>query len=375
LHNRDPYSDEITNEIQAGYYGRVLEADNPNDPRDRQGFAYPVYVVFLLAPVIHLPFHLVQTVYEDLLWVLTGISVFLWACVVHWRPTKSAFLICVVLTLGSVPFAQGIKLQQLSLLVAFLIAFSIVAVCRGYLFSAGILLAIATIKPQLTCLAVVFFLGWVIHDWRARQGLAWAFMGAMTAFFIGAQLILPGWLGKFSKAVVEYHRYTHNASLLGWIFTPFVGDLLGLMLLIASARIYWPLWGESSNSSAFGWGIALMATLTVIMVPMVAPYNQILLLPGIMLLMKDGWNIWGQNKVMRLSFVGTAIVLLWPWIASVGLFVVHGVSAEAADKNWNLPFLPTFTFPLILFAMIVFHIYKIASVHSALKVSGEAKPQ
>jgi hypothetical protein len=46
LHGRDPYSAEVTSEIQAGYYGRPLDASRPYDPRDQAGFAYPVYVAF-----------------------------------------------------------------------------------------------------------------------------------------------------------------------------------------------------------------------------------------------------------------------------------------------------------------------------------------
>src|SRR6202140_5256086 len=60
LHHRNPYGDDITLEIQKGYYGRALDPTRPNDPRDQQGFAYPVYVVFLLAPLIGFPFHSVQ---------------------------------------------------------------------------------------------------------------------------------------------------------------------------------------------------------------------------------------------------------------------------------------------------------------------------
>ena len=37
LHGRDPYSAEVTCEIQAGYYGRPLDPSRPNDPRDRAG--------------------------------------------------------------------------------------------------------------------------------------------------------------------------------------------------------------------------------------------------------------------------------------------------------------------------------------------------
>src|SRR5579871_4371367 len=43
LHHRDPYSLEVTREIQAGYYGRVLNPARSGDPKDEQGFAYPAY--------------------------------------------------------------------------------------------------------------------------------------------------------------------------------------------------------------------------------------------------------------------------------------------------------------------------------------------
>ena len=33
LHHRDPYSAEITQQIQTGYYGRPLDPSRPEDPR------------------------------------------------------------------------------------------------------------------------------------------------------------------------------------------------------------------------------------------------------------------------------------------------------------------------------------------------------
>jgi hypothetical protein len=44
---------------------------------------------------------------------------------------------------------QGIKLQQLSLLVAAMLAGSVACVASGLLFCGGVLLALATVKPQL----------------------------------------------------------------------------------------------------------------------------------------------------------------------------------------------------------------------------------
>ena len=54
--------DSITTEIQKGYYGRELDPARPGDPRDRQGFAYPVYVVFVLAMVLFAGVHTTQVI-------------------------------------------------------------------------------------------------------------------------------------------------------------------------------------------------------------------------------------------------------------------------------------------------------------------------
>src|SRR5260370_17755300 len=114
-HHRNPYGDDITLEIPKGYYGRALDPTRPNDPKDQQGFAYPVYVVFLLAPLIDLPFHDVQIVFHWLLLGLTAASVWLWLRALRWRPPPLAISTCLVLALGSVPAVHRIKLHPLHL--------------------------------------------------------------------------------------------------------------------------------------------------------------------------------------------------------------------------------------------------------------------
>ncbi|MFB3916603.1 MAG: hypothetical protein ACE14M_07735 [Terriglobales bacterium] len=57
VHGRDPYSLEVTLDIQRGYWGRTL--DRPSDPKDQARFAYPLYVAFLLAPAVLGSFHTV----------------------------------------------------------------------------------------------------------------------------------------------------------------------------------------------------------------------------------------------------------------------------------------------------------------------------
>src|SRR5438067_3934220 len=89
LHHRDPYSPEVTREIQTGYYGRPLQptcSDDPTyEPKDQQVFAYAVYVAFLLAPTVGLPISIAPSGFRWLLVICTLASVPLWLRVLRWR--------------------------------------------------------------------------------------------------------------------------------------------------------------------------------------------------------------------------------------------------------------------------------------------------
>ena len=131
-----PYSSEVTRKLDR-YYGRPLDPgrmDDPrfNEPRDQQGFAYPLHVIFLLAPTIALPFPLVQAEFRWLLVILTLASVLLWLRVLRWRPSVASTAIIIVLTFGSYAVVQGIKLQQLTLVVSALLAGCAAALVAGY---------------------------------------------------------------------------------------------------------------------------------------------------------------------------------------------------------------------------------------------------
>jgi len=240
LHHRDPYSPEVTREIQTGYYGRPLDSERKDDPKDQQGFAYPLHVVFLLAPTIGFPFPTVQTGFRWLLVVLTLASVILWLRVLRWRPGNTVAGILIVLTLGSYPAMQGIMLQQLTLVVSALLAGCAAALVGGNFVLAGFLLALATVKPQLALPVVGWLVLWAISDWRKRQGFLWSF-GLTTAIFLSAaEYILPGWIGRFRDAVAAYRQYTGGAgSLLDVLTTPVVGKIISAVVVFASAITGW----------------------------------------------------------------------------------------------------------------------------------------
>lgn len=109
LHGRDPYSPELTREIQMGFYGRPLPPEAPGGRNYQQGFYYPVYVAFLLAPTIDLPFDVVR---KGFFWVLLGLTVLtipLWLRVFRWSLSLWVEAAVVLFTIGSLPVLLGLK--------------------------------------------------------------------------------------------------------------------------------------------------------------------------------------------------------------------------------------------------------------------------
>jgi hypothetical protein len=349
---RNPYSAEITGEIQQGYYGRPLDPARIDDPKDQQGFAYPVYVVFLLAPTIDLPFSAVQMGFRWLLVGLAVASVLLWLRVLGWKPSWGTMVILIVLALGWLPMVQGLKLQQLSLLVAALLAACGACLAGGWLFSAGVLLALATIKPQLTWPLVLWLLVWAGSDWRSRRRFVFGFGLVMLLLLGGAELVLPGWWRMFIAAIEQYHRYTQNQSVPAVMFGSVAGGILGVLSVVACAVCVWGLREESASTVAFGQATSLVMALTIFIIPMSALYNQVLLAPAILALL---WSESAGEPVLpaiRLARAVGGVLLAWPWIATVGLSLAYlWLTPAPPQQLYLMPFYSSYMVPVFIFGL------------------------
>jgi hypothetical protein len=369
LNHRNPYFDDVTVEIQKGYYGRAIDPARPNDPKDREGFAYPVYVVFLLAPLMWWPFHDVQLFFYWLLVSATAGSAWLWLRTLRWSLSWLAILATIGLVLGNLPAVQGIKIQQLSLLVAGLIALAVASISKGHLFAGGVLMALTTIKPQLAWEPVAVLLLWAISDWRKRKGFAIGFAATMALLLIGAEIVLPGWWRFFAEAVRQYHQYTGNQSVVEVTLSEVFGAerkdnlahlsalLLSMAVVIACGVVLWRFRKVKAEGSNFGHAMALVLALTVVVVPMYAPYNQVLLLPAIFVLLKERKEFVSRMRWRRLGFGIGVVVVVWQWVASVSLvFVYYLISRDRALQGWTWPLFGTFAFPLWIFGLIFIHV-------------------
>jgi hypothetical protein len=350
LHHRDPYSAEITREIQIGYYGRPLDASRPNDPGDQEAFAYPVYVALLLAPTVKLPFPMVQEIFRWILAGLTVLSVLIWLRVVNWKPSRIETTALLILTLGTFWVVQGIKLQQLTLLVAPMIAASVYFLIKNRQVASGILLALATVKPQIAVPLAGWLMLWAFSRISQRWKLAAAFAATMLVLVAAGELLLPGWIHEFYAAMIAYRGYTRHLSPLDESATPVLGIPLAIVIVAAVAVLCWRARKASASDELFCWITALVVAANLLVIPTIAPYNQLLLLPGIFLLLQS-WEVSRTTWIIRLLAGVAAGFLAWPAITSTGLTLLSFFT-PAVQQFWEVPLWTSIVIPIPITAAL-----------------------
>src|SRR5215831_15658284 len=355
LHGRDPYRDDITREIQIGYYGRVLDPSRPNDPKDQQAFAYPVYVVLMLAPTVKLPFAIVRSWVFWLFTLLTAITVPLWLHTLGWRISTSGKIAWTLLTLSCFPAVQGLKLQQLTVLVAAIIAAAMSAVAQRRLGLAGVLLAMATIKPQLVVLLTLWLGVWVISQWKERQWLFWSFVITIALMVAAGELLLPGWIREFRGAMASYYTYTGGGtSVLDVLLTKTIGRMGSVVMVALLSWLAWKKRRAAETTAEFWWMFCFVMATTLLVIPTFAPYNQILLLPAGMIFLRGFRNLWRGGQLRRFFVAVTATSVFWSYPAAAGLAIaLLFLPSVTVQQFWRLPFYPSFAIPVMIYATLL----------------------
>ncbi len=348
LNGHSPYGKEVSEEIQVGFYGHPLEQnyDKPgSEILDEQRFAYPVYVVFLLAPTVHMDFSELQDWAAILFAALTALSVWLWMAVLRYRPPFWLLMCTVLFVLATPQVMQGLRLRQFSLLVAFLIALAAWFVSRERYFFGGMLLAIATIKPQMALLCIAWFLLWSFGDWKRRGSLVGGF-GVTLCILIGAGLyVLPGWPREFLEGIEAYRRYYPTTSPLRLALGDWIGGAFSILLVIALFARAWRNRTVLPQSRVFAETLSLFLVASSLVLPLLTPFNQVLLLLPALMLLRD-WR-----KVPRIGHAAFGALMAWPWIASLVL-LVHPPRIQSLSRLPLLPSLLVLVFPFVIAGLL-----------------------
>jgi hypothetical protein len=347
LNGRDPYGEEVSEKIQVGLNGHKYD---PRRDGVEQRFYYPVYVVFLMAPTVRLPFPVVKKLFAVFLLVLTVISAPLWLDFLQWRLSPLQQFLAMVLTLASMPTLQGVYLQNLGLLVSALIAGACFAVRRGWLVLAGALLAFSTIKPHLVLPLVVCLFIWSTGAWSERRKLVWSFLFSMTVLIAAGELILPGWVTECVRGMIAYPEKSYGITPLQLVFSRPLGLLLALPVIAGTVYLAWRLRRASASSAEFCVVVASVLAATLVVIPSVAPYSDLQLLPGVLLLLQHRKEIWGLGRWARRTLMAALALLAWPYVAMVFLVAIRFVLPSLASRLWIAPLAVMPIFPLFVVA-------------------------
>ena len=342
LHGRNPYGPEVSHAIQIAFYGHAITAEEERQHVvDEQRFAYPLYVVFVMAPTIYADFATVQFWAPFVLGLFAALCVAFSVGFLDWKLPWTTTAALMLFTLSSPQIVQGMRHQQLAVVVACLVTAAAWCVHRHHLASAGVLLAFATIKPQMTLLPLAWFVLWAVASWRARWRLPAGFGVAMAALIGAGELLVPGWLGDFFAGMAAYRKYFPTTSLLRLLLGERLGAVVSIVIVVWLLAFAWRHRRVTEDSREFVTVTAAFLMVTVLAFPLFTPFNQALLILPVLLILREWTSL---PRISRLTFIA---VVSWPWIVSAVLLLVR----PSLNPASQIPLLPAFvaTFvPLIL---------------------------
>jgi hypothetical protein len=287
-----PYSREASRSIQRMVYGRAAR-----EGEDQVLFVYPFYSFILFAPFALVEnYDLARALWMTTLEISLVLLTFLGLSLSQWKPRRYLLVLLLIFALlwyhGLRPVING----NASILVGLFIALAFVCIRAEQDALAGVLLGLATIKPQMVVLLIPFVLLWAVSQ---RRWALFVTTIATVGFLVAAtSLLLPGWLIDNLTQILTYPEYTQPGSP-GGIFAlvmPGFGRQLGWVLTAVMAGFllieWFSAWGKD-----FRW-LLWTAYLTLVITNLIgvrtATENYIALLPGLILVFTTWDERWGR---------------------------------------------------------------------------------
>ena len=242
LLHRDPYGQQVMQDIQIRIYGHVSSANE-----DPYVFAYPLYFSFLIFPLVWLPFLDALAVWLAFLQIGVGIVFFL--LLSHYELGQRPYTRGLYFLWGLVlfPTIAGFWLAQPSVLIFILFGCTWLALYHQRDWLAGICLGLLIVKPHVIVLPLALLLIYALYHRRFKIILGCG--GVVLGLVGGSFLAFPTWPGGFLANVQRYSSYNShlfNDAPALQLFTALAGPLNVPLFLAASLLIVlfmlWTWW-------------------------------------------------------------------------------------------------------------------------------------
>jgi hypothetical protein len=137
------------------------------------------------------------------------------------------------------------------------------------------------------------------------------------------------------------------------LFRHLGGAFADLGLGGALAVVLWQVRHESAGSDRFNYGLVIVLTVTVVVMPTLYPTGQVVLLPAIFLLLKNRQQIWMAGRARRLGWVAVFSLIGWPWVGSLAYLLASLiVPLSSLRQLWIVPVASILLIPLALLVML-----------------------
>jgi len=350
LHRQNPYSASAVRTIDQQYYGHTLSVGEAT-ARDNMGFAYPLPIVLLFTPFAALPWDAASSLYLLLSLLSTIVVAVIWTRVLGICLSRSSLVILLLATLACWPTLWALRLENIVLSVSASLALGLYALQRGRQVTAGILMSLSSLKPQVSLVLVVWLILWAIST-RQRRFLA-SFTVTSLLLLASSFALLPSWISDWQEGLIQYQRYTRVRPILP---LPLAGGVaLTLAFVLFRNR------NSAANSQAFRVSVAvcLSGMLSIAPFSWTHTYDYILLAPACLLvvLYTPDRQIGTMLRAVSLFFIALEF-LLGPLASVLGASLGYSPLLKA------LPGLNVFL-PLSLTVTLLF-------VYLAVKSNGQS---
>jgi hypothetical protein len=332
---QSPYSDETAKVIQNFAYGRPAE---PGEHELR--VAYPLYSIILFSPFgLVSDYDLSRALWMTLLEFSLIITAFLSLRLVNFRPPLILLGFYMLFTVLWYHSLRTLINGNAVILIGLLFVGAFIAVRSGSDEVAGVLLGIATIKPQVVLLPIIFVIVFSLSNRRWRL-IAWL-VGTITILSAIMAFFLPDWIQQNFREVVRYPGYNPPGtpgSALDEIL-PGLGKPLGNILSAGVGILLLKEWfaARKAGFEIFLW----TACLTIVLSPWIGiqtdPGNFVVMLPALTMclwLLSERWPRRGwlaSSGILLILLIG-----LW-WLFLSTLETVNGQPQQSAVMFFPLP--------------------------------------
>lgn len=249
-------------------------------------YYYPPWLGLAFTVLLPLGYPLAKMV-----WLVAGGEMLIASAVLLKNTIRGVSLPVAVVVIASFGFSiKAVAMGQVAPLVLLLVALAWRFVDRGRDGAAGAVLALLTIKPQLTILLLLAVLGWSAR--RRRWGLWRGFAVTLAALALASTIAFPGWPAQLLAATRVTPMPTAYYPGLGttWLVALGAAGVEGHLLHLAYAAVVVPLLLAMLRMTLQGSrpledivAVALIAPFFV--APYARPYDYpVLLVPALILI-------------------------------------------------------------------------------------------